>query len=499
MVDSLVNICYNSKIDYSERLFHAALELSCKRKEGAAMRKRNLARSLACALLAALAVTLPASASDAYLFGTSSPNIQIRTAPVMLVPQDTGIHTKYMNGSDGWFFPEQAVTRAELAQMLMGVVADVPASSPWFSDVSPDSWYAPAVQCAAGLGLMTGENGLFRPDAPATRAECAAALALVLPYGAPGYRTFPDVRSGYWAYEAISRVATYGLFLGDSTGNFYPDSGLKRCEAVAVFNRLLGRTPDMTYLAAHATANDIPRTFPDVPQSHWAYWDIMEATVTHQCAVGQAGAEQWLSAVHEPSLPTQQPSVPPSPTLPDGPRRIDGRLYWIVNGEPARNQNISGLYFDENGCYTTGNAELDGRLNAIVEELTNDSMTRDEKLEALFNYVRDHYTYLKRPLISKDQTDWEPEYALYFLQNGKGNCYNFSAAYCLLCRELGLPAYTVVGSALNSPHSWVEIVLDGSPYIFDPQLAWRYLHDWDKTGYNFFKQPAGSTTVQYTR
>ena len=127
------------------------------------------------------------------------------------------------------------------------------------------------------------------------------------------------------------------------------------------------------------------------------------------------------------------------------------------------------------------------------------SWTRDEKLEALFNYVRDNYTYLKRPLISKGQTGWEPEYALYFLQNGKGNCYSFSAAYCLLCRELGLPAYTVVGSALNSPHGWVEIVLDGSPYIFDPQLAWRYLHDWDRSGYSFFKQPAGNTTVQYTR
>lgn len=463
------------------------------------MKKWSLGRSLACTLLVMLVLTLPVSAANAGSFGAPSPNAQLRTAPVMLISQNAGTHTKYMNGSDGWFLPERNVTRAELAQMLMGIVADVPASSPRFSDVSPDSWYAPAVQSAAGLGLMTGENGLFRPDAPATRAECAAARALVLPYDAQGYRAFPDVRPGYWAYDAISRTAAYGLFLGDSTGNFFPDSGLKRCEAVAVFNRLLGRAPDMAYLAAHSVANDSPRAFPDVPQSHWAYWDIMEATVTHQCAVDQmTGAEQWLSAVYEPSLPTQQPPAPPA-ALPDGPQRIDGRLYWIVDGEPARNQNINGLYFDENGCYTTGNAELDQRLNAIVEELTNDSMTRDEKLEALFNYVRDNYTYLKRPLISKGQTGWEPEYALYFLQNGKGNCYSFSAAYCLLCRELGLPAYTVVGSALNSPHGWVEIVLDGSPYIFDPQLAWRYLHDWDRSGYSFFKQPAGNTTVQYTR
>lgn len=458
------------------------------------MRKlRNWGAGLLCVLLAA-ALTVPAAAAA-----------PARTAPVMLIPQNAGSHVKYMDGSDGWFYPERNVTRAELAQILSGVVADTPQAAPQFQDVPWDAWYAPAVQKAAGLGLMSGDGGAFRPSAPATRAECAAALAQLLPYDAwDSLQTFPDVPTGHWAYLFIARTAAYGLFRGDDAGLFHPDDGLKRCEAAAVFNRLLGRSPDLAYIS---NRNDL-RTFPDVPASHWAYGDIMEATVTHQCASAGYARETWTAAVSGPTLaadpqpvPDPVPGATPEPPVSsssDGPRRVDGRLYWFVNGEPVRSQSVNGLYFDENGCYTTGNAELDDKLNAIVEELTDDSMTRDQKLRVLFNYVRDNFKYLKRPLVSKDQTGWEPEYALFFLNNGKGNCYSFSAAYCLLCRELGLPAYTVVGSVLNSPHGWVEIVLDGSVYMFDTQLEWRYLHDWGRSGYDFFKMSPDSTPVKYT-
>lgn len=466
------------------------------------MRKlRNWAFGLLSALLAAAlivpaALIIPAATAPA------------RDAPVTLIPQGTGSHTKYMDGSGGWFRPEQDVTRAELAQMLSAVTADAPSSAPAFYDVPWDAWYALAVQKAAGLGLMSGADGAFRPDDPATRAECASALSLLLPYDAwDGAQTFSDVPTGHWAYLSIARTAAYGLFQGDSSGLFRPDDGLKRCEAVTVFNRLLGRTPDTAYLSHHT---GLP-SFPDVPATHWAYADIMEATITHQYS-NWLGREIWTSAdapapaqpalPAEPTLPaasfTSEPvqtaaPVPPSGgTLSDGPQRVGGRLYWYVNGEPVRSQSVSGLYFDENGCYTTGNAELDEKLNAIVEELIDDSMTRDQKLRVLFNYTVNNYKYLARPLVKKGATGWEPDYALFFLKNGKGNCFSFAAAYCLLCRELGLPAYTVVGASgsANSPHGWVEMVLDGTAYMFDPELQWYYNNKTSKKVDLFKMQPS---------
>lgn len=474
------------------------------------MKKRNQGKWIAWALLAALILTLPAAASqyvdipmpewlkNPYPGINASPNPEPsaavqepeRDAPVSLIPQSRGEHVKYMNGSSqGLFQPARPVTRAELAQMLNAVVADWPETVPAFSDVAWNAWYAPAVERVAGLGLMTGTEGAFRPNASATRAECAAALALLIPYDAVGGQDFPDVGPGHWAYSAIARTAGQGLLYGDDRGNFRPDDVLLRCEAAAVFNRLLGRSPDLGTIAQLSPF----RFFPDVPSTHWAYGEIVEASVTHRCTVYAGGTERWSSA------DVEQLPVSPAAGLADGPYRIDGHLYWVINEDFARNQSVNGMWFDENGWYTTGNAELDGMLNELVDRLTGGLSTRDEKLRAMFNYVRDNFRYLKRPLISKGQTGWEPDYALYFLQNGKGNCYNFSAAYALMCRELGLPAYCVVGRALNSPHGWVEIVLDETIYLFDPQLAWRYLHDWGKTGYNFFKQPITKTTVKYTR
>lgn len=475
------------------------------------MKKRELGTVIAWVLLVSLALTLPAAAASYWgnepeesvpIWVETSP-VQERTAPVMLIPQSGGEHVGYMNGTgQGLFQPGREVTRAELAQMLNAIMMDFPEIVPSFSDVAWEAWYAPAVERVTGLGLMTGTEGLFRPDAPATRAECAAALALLIPYEVAAAGSFPDVGTDHWAYEAISRTAAQGLLCGDDQGNFRPDDSLLRCEAAAVFNRLLGRKADVLAISRMAGLC----SFSDVPATHWAYAEIVEATVSHRWTYNLDSSEGWISAEvsegpgADPVSYPDPPAPAPSDTgLSDGPHRIDGRLYWVRNGEFVRNEQVNALYFDENGCYTTGNTELDERLNAIVEELTDDSMTRDEKLRAMYNYIRDNFRYLKRPLISKGQTGWEADYALYFLQNGKGNCYNFSAAYCLLCRELGLPAYVVVGSALNSPHGWVEIELDGDTYMFDTQLEWRYLHDWGKTGYDLFKMPAGKTPFKYTR
>lgn len=470
------------------------------------MRKRWLERASAWALAAALLLALPAQASGWETGAVRTPDqtaLGARTAPVMLIPQDGGAHGGYMNGNEkGEFQPERPVTRGELAQMLSAVVADQPGAAPSFSDVAWDAWYAPAVGRVAGLGLMTGSGGAFRPSAAATRAEFAAALALLLPYDAMGSRAFPDVDPGHWAYEAICRTGAQGLLTGDDRGNFRPDDVLLRCEAAVVFNRLLGRQADR-WTIIHMSG--LCR-FGDVPGSHWAYADIVEATVPHRWTYNPDGSEGWVSVdmgtvpVYDPLPPLQdspdpwEPSAPSNPAagLDDGPHRIDGRLYWVRGGQFVRDEKINALYFDENGCYTTGNADLDQRLNAIVEERTGSSMTQDQKLRALFDYTVANYRYLSRPLVRKGAVDWEPGYALWFLQNGRGNCFSFAAAYCLLCRELGLPAYTVVGASgsADSPHGWVEIAMDGAVYMFDPELQWYYNNRTTKKVNLFKMQPS---------
>lgn len=59
------------------------------------------------------------------------------------------------------------------------------------------------------------------------------------------------------------------LLYEDNT--FLPDNYITRAEAVAIINRMLDRN-DM---------KEFDNPFRDVTQNHWAYMDIMEATVTH--------------------------------------------------------------------------------------------------------------------------------------------------------------------------------------------------------------------------
>lgn len=396
----------------------------------------------------------------------------------------TGPHTSYMGGgSDGLFRPSQALSRAEAAQLLAGVITNYPTAYAAFSDISGQAWYAPAVSTAAGLGLLPGySDGTFRPDQPITRGEAAYALAQLIPDRGQT-RTFPDVPAGHRYYAAVCAVGGYGLFSGDEYGNFNPDASLQRAEAAVVFNKLTGRSPDPSAVYARSL-----RYFPDVPTTHWAYSQIMEATTTHS-HTDYNGGETWSDIRVEP--------VP----LADGFYRLNGGLYCVSGGQFLRSASKDCFTFDSEGRYTVSDAALDAQLNALVNRLTNNSMTRDQKLRALYNYCRDNFSYLKRPLVQAGATGWEPEYASAFLSMKKGNCYSFSSLFCLLAREIGQPAYTVVGGLGKkaAPHGWVELKLDGTVYMFDPQLEWRYVHDYGRGSHNLFKVLPNKAPHIYTK
>ena len=48
------------------------------------------------------------------------------------------------------------------------------------------------------------------------------------------------------------------------------------------------------------------------------------------------------------------------------------------------------------GRYHSGDPELDALLYAVVEEQTDESMTDEEKLHALYRYVSENFGYLRR-------------------------------------------------------------------------------------------------------
>lgn len=78
-----------------------------------------------------------------------------------------GGHEAYMSGEEGArFYPDRAMTRAEMAQVLYNLLASYPpVTGGSFSDVSDSAWYATAVNTLVELDVLSGyEDGTFRPN-----------------------------------------------------------------------------------------------------------------------------------------------------------------------------------------------------------------------------------------------------------------------------------------------------------------------------------------------
>lgn len=143
-------------------------------------------------------------------------------------------------GSGDCFHPKKALTRAELAQIIvraLGIKAPEEARS--FNDVPSGAWYAAAVNTAASSGLMQGTGeGRFAPDRAVTREEMAVLLARVSSSeAADGIEPLDFERVSPWAQAAVRKVCVQGLMNGDAQG-FHPQDRVTREMAAVILIRL---------------------------------------------------------------------------------------------------------------------------------------------------------------------------------------------------------------------------------------------------------------------
>lgn len=214
------------------------------------------------------------------------------------------IHGAYVVGyTDGTFGPGRSMRRSEAATIFARLLSQrlgeriTAPTTATFPDVPADAWYAGYVSYLTRYGVAVGyTDGLFHGDEPITRAEFTAmAVRFFDAYGdgdqeiMEDYQDFWDVSPGHWAAGYIEDAARYGWVVGYGDGTFQPEDEISRAEVVTIVNRLLGREADRDYIASG------PRglvRFPDVPSSHWAYYDILEASNHHEADVS-ADPEVW--------------------------------------------------------------------------------------------------------------------------------------------------------------------------------------------------------------
>ena len=186
---------------------------------------------------------------------------------------------------DGTVKPTGNITRAETAAILFRLMDEGSRKTYYstksgFRDVASGSWYNTYVATLNNAGVITdSSNGYFRPNEAITRAELAAMLAKFSETtGAANY--FNDVSAKYWAANAIAICAKLGWITGYPDGTFRPDKNVTRAELMAMINRATGRAPK----SADAFLPGM-KTWIDNTSDKWYYLDVQEATNSHSYTV----------------------------------------------------------------------------------------------------------------------------------------------------------------------------------------------------------------------
>ena len=153
-----------------------------------------------------------------------------------------------------------------------------------------------------------------------------------------------------------------------------------------------------------------------------------------------------------------------------------GYYYADENGVLATDTVIDNYKLDANGKSATKY-----RIIQYVKKHTKDSMTDQQKIDALYNWILKNdmtyirtYEHVKQDWVWKDS--WVDDMAKSQMDNWGGNCYRYASFFGMLVHEAtGLPVNVYHGLTISVsntlvPHGWASVCQDGVWYVYDVEL-----------------------------
>lgn len=136
-----------------------------------------------------------------------------------------------------------------------------------FSDLA-DHWAKDTMNEMGSRLIITGDqNGNSNPDNSITRAEFAAIIVRALGLSANGTASFTDVATNAWYYGAVGTAYQYGIVGGRGNHSFAPNASITREEAMT----MIYRAAKLASFPALLNARDLSSEFIDYgTQSAWA-------------------------------------------------------------------------------------------------------------------------------------------------------------------------------------------------------------------------------------
>lgn len=139
----------------------------------------------------------------------------------------------------------------------------------------------------------------------------------------------------------------------------------------------------------------------------------------------------------------------------------------------------------------TGCKKLDQKIDELFSRLFTPGMSTYAKVKACYDYLVKNGTY-GHGYIAADSPQEGIRYssnldsmlvdmAYGMLVSGYGVCNHYSAVFVVMTRAIGLESYYVGGQVGKkgggyTGHAWVNIKLDGTYYVFDPQVQQGNAH-----------------------
>jgi hypothetical protein len=210
--------------------------------------------------------------------------------------EEEGVHRAYVGGyEDGEFRADREVSREEFAAMVYRLMLasereKYETATHGFADVEEGRWSERAIATLVNAGLIYGyENNEFRPNKPITRSEIAAICSRLGNGMLAGVESikkhYADLTEEHWAYDEVIWVSERGWMMGVWEEEFCPDANITRAQVVTTLNRILGRTG--------TTSSHLFRDYADLSPTHWAFYQIQEASVDHSF-INLVDSESWL-------------------------------------------------------------------------------------------------------------------------------------------------------------------------------------------------------------
>ena len=155
-----------------------------------------------------------------------------------------------------------------------------------------------------------------------------------------------------------------------------------------------------------------------------------------------------------------------------------GKVYSEFSRNVSTNSNAALLNGLKLSPKSTGLGDYDlGLVKVALKQCVNDKMSNAEKAAAVYDYVHNVAQY------EYDINKVSLDSVKAILSDHAGQCYQYAVTYQAMMKYLGFDVKLIGGkTASGGPHWWNEMVINGTPYMFDPQVGGRFCILYEQLG-----------------